>query len=90
MPGEFEFIERMKSRYGLSSVGDDCAVLPAVRGCQLITDTGGLNDRGFNHLAFVGLKKAEAQLGALSARWARRCCGGSITTVSGCRSRRRR
>src|SRR6476469_10566338 len=28
MPGEFEFIERMKSRYGLSSVGDDCAVLP--------------------------------------------------------------
>jgi basic membrane protein A len=29
----------------------------------LITDTGGLNDRGFNHLAFVGLKKAESQLG---------------------------
>ncbi|MBA3841155.1 MAG: BMP family ABC transporter substrate-binding protein, partial [Actinobacteria bacterium] len=29
----------------------------------LITDTGGLNDRGFNHLAFVGLKKAESQFG---------------------------
>jgi len=29
----------------------------------LITDTGGLNDRGFNHLAFVGLKKAESELG---------------------------
>jgi basic membrane protein A len=29
----------------------------------LITDIGGLNDRGFNHLAFVGLKKAEKDLG---------------------------
>jgi basic membrane protein A len=30
----------------------------------LITDTGGLNDRGFNHLAFVGLQKAASDLGA--------------------------
>ncbi len=29
----------------------------------LVTDTGGLNDRGFNHLAFVGLQKAEQDLG---------------------------
>jgi basic membrane protein A len=29
----------------------------------LITDIGGLNDRGFNHLAFVGLQRAEKQLG---------------------------
>ncbi len=29
----------------------------------LNTDTGGLNDRGFNHLAYVGLKRAQAQLG---------------------------
>jgi basic membrane protein A len=29
----------------------------------LLTDTGGLNDRGFNHLAFVGLQKAESDLG---------------------------
>ncbi len=29
----------------------------------LVTDTGGLNDRGFNHLAFVGLQKAEKELG---------------------------
>ena len=29
----------------------------------LITDIGGLNDRGFNHLAFVGLKKAQKDLG---------------------------
>jgi thiamine-monophosphate kinase len=28
MPSEFEFIERMKSRYSLKLIGDDCAVLP--------------------------------------------------------------
>jgi basic membrane protein A len=29
----------------------------------LVTDIGGLNDRSFNHLAFVGLQKAEKELG---------------------------
>jgi basic membrane protein A len=29
----------------------------------LVTDIGGLNDRGFNHLSFVGLKRSESQLG---------------------------
>ena len=29
----------------------------------LVTDIGGLNDRGFNHLAYVGLLRAEKQLG---------------------------
>ena len=29
----------------------------------LVTDIGGLNDRGFNHLAFVGLQRAQKQLG---------------------------
>jgi basic membrane protein A len=29
----------------------------------LVTDIGGLNDRGFNHLSYVGLKRAEAELG---------------------------
>jgi basic membrane protein A len=29
----------------------------------LVTDIGGLNDRGFNHLAYVGLLRAESQLG---------------------------
>ncbi len=29
----------------------------------LVTDTGQLNDRGFNHLAFVGLQRAEKELG---------------------------
>ena len=30
----------------------------------LVTDVGGLNDKGFNALANVGIKKAKAQLGA--------------------------
>jgi basic membrane protein A and related proteins len=29
----------------------------------LVTDIGGLNDRSFNHLAFVGLQRAASQLG---------------------------
>jgi len=29
----------------------------------LVTDLGGLNDRGFNHLAYVGLQKAAADFG---------------------------
>jgi basic membrane protein A len=29
----------------------------------LSTDTGGLNDRSFNHLAYVGLQRAQTQLG---------------------------
>jgi basic membrane protein A and related proteins len=29
----------------------------------LVTDIGGLNDHGFNHLAYVGLQKAQKQLG---------------------------
>jgi basic membrane protein A len=29
----------------------------------LVTDIGGLNDHGFNHLAYIGLQRAEAQLG---------------------------
>ena len=29
----------------------------------LVTDTGGLNDKGFNHLAYVGFLRAQKQLG---------------------------
>ena len=29
----------------------------------LVTDVGGLNDRGFNHLAYLGLQKAQTDLG---------------------------
>ena len=28
----------------------------------LVTDIGGLNDRGFNHLAYVGLQEAKSKL----------------------------
>ena len=30
----------------------------------LVTDISGLNDRGFNHLSYVGLKRAQAEFGA--------------------------
>src|SRR5438067_9931205 len=30
----------------------------------MVTDIGGLNDRGFNHLAYVGLQRAQKTLGA--------------------------
>lgn len=33
----------------------------------LVTDTGGLNDHGFNHLAYVGLMKAKKQLGVTTS-----------------------
>ena len=29
----------------------------------LVTDIGGLNDRGFNHLSYVGLQRAQHELG---------------------------
>ena len=29
----------------------------------LVTDIGGLNDRGFNHLSFLGLQRAQSELG---------------------------
>src|SRR5215813_14382798 len=29
----------------------------------LVTDIGGLNDRGFNHLSYVGLQRAQRELG---------------------------
>ena len=37
----------------------------AVKGKKigLVTDVGGLNDRGFNHLSYVGLQRAQSELG---------------------------
>src|SRR5262249_8979831 len=29
----------------------------------LVTDIGGLNDRGFNHLSYIGLQRAQRELG---------------------------
>ena len=38
----------------------------------LSTDIGGLNDRSFNHLAYVGLLKAQTELGVRRASCSRR------------------
>jgi basic membrane protein A and related proteins len=43
-----------------SSTGSSTSSAPFKVG--LVTDIGGLNDHGFNHLAYVGLQKAESQL----------------------------
>jgi basic membrane protein A and related proteins len=45
----------------------DSAAAPAegggIKACE-ITDTGGIDDKGFNQIAYAGLQKAEAELGA--------------------------
>src|SRR4051794_18465666 len=33
----------------------------------LVTDIGGLNDRGFNHLAYLGLQRAKSKLKVTTA-----------------------
>jgi basic membrane protein A and related proteins len=35
----------------------------ASAGVALVTDIGGLNDKGFNHLAYLGFKRAQSKLG---------------------------
>jgi basic membrane protein A and related proteins len=53
----------------LVASGSGTAGSTAVVKVALVTDIGGLNDKGFNTLANVGLKKAKAKLGAnLDAR----------------------
>ena len=49
-----------ESTSGAASTGSTPSSAPKV---GLVTDIGQLNDRGFNHLAFVGLKQAEKALG---------------------------
>jgi basic membrane protein A len=46
-----------------SSSGSTTTTKAASFKVGLSTDTGGLNDRSFNHLAYVGLQRAKAQLG---------------------------
>jgi basic membrane protein A and related proteins len=48
------------STSGAASTGTTPSSAPKV---GLVTDIGQLNDRGFNHLAFVGLKQAQKTLG---------------------------
>jgi basic membrane protein A and related proteins len=51
---------------GKKSAGSGGTTSTAAGGLKigLVTDTGGLNDRGFNHLAYVGVQEAKARLGA--------------------------
>jgi len=48
---------------GLSVVASASSTPTASYKVGLVTDLGGLNDRGFNHLAFVGLQRAAKDLG---------------------------
>ena len=52
---------------GLSVVASASSTPTASYKVGLVTDLGGLNDRGFNHLAFVGLQRAAKNL-AVSTR----------------------
>src|SRR5260221_11170536 len=42
--------------------GGNTPTTPSIK-VALVTDIGGLNDNGFNHLAYTGYKKAETQYG---------------------------
>jgi basic membrane protein A len=45
------------------AVGTGSAARHAGVKVALVTDIGGLNDKGFNHLAYLGLKRAQTKLG---------------------------
>jgi len=47
----------------VASVGSAKQAAPATIRVALVTDIGGLNDKGFNALAYKGLKQAQSQLG---------------------------
>ena len=47
---------------GASLRGDQASAKSNALGACLVTDVGGLNDKSFNHLAFVGLKSAQSKL----------------------------
>ena len=46
-----------------SSPGGTTTSAAAAKKIGLVTDVGGLNDKGFNHLSYVGLQRAKARLG---------------------------
>ena len=46
-----------------ATAGSGQAAHHAVVKVAVVTDIGGLNDKGFNHLAYTGLQRAEKQLG---------------------------
>jgi basic membrane protein A len=47
---------------GAAVRGDHAAASSKALGACLVTDIGGLNDKSFNHLAYVGLQRAQKQL----------------------------
>jgi basic membrane protein A len=47
----------------IASIGSAKPAAPAKYRVALVTDIGGLNDKGFNASAWAGLKRAQAQLG---------------------------
>ncbi len=47
---------------GSSSTGGNTSTAKKIK-VGLVTDIGGLNDKSFNHLAYVGLQKAQSELG---------------------------
>ena len=51
------------SKSGNSTNGTSTTASGRVVKIGLVTDVGGLNDRGFNHLAYLGLQEAAAKLG---------------------------
>ena len=46
------------------SAGTGAATPTKTLKVAMVTDSSGLNDHGFNHLAYVGLQQAQKQLGA--------------------------
>src|SRR6266508_3330153 len=48
----------------------------------LVTDVGGLNDRGFNHLAYVGLQRAESELGVMQRVFQAHSTGEYVPNLS--------
>ena len=55
-----QWLERKQQRRGRSAPASSSAPQISI---GLVTDIGGLNDKSFNHLAFVGVQRAAAQLG---------------------------
>jgi basic membrane protein A len=48
---------------GAAVRGDHASASSQALGACLVTDIGGLNDKSFNHLAYVGLQRAQTKLG---------------------------
>jgi basic membrane protein A len=48
---------------GAAVRGSEASAKRQALGACLVTDIGGLNDKSFNHLAYVGLQRAQKQLG---------------------------